>query len=229
MKNNMNLKNKVIVITGGVKGFGRSLADIFASMGAKVVVSSHSSVPESWNSNIFVFQSDVRKEEDVKKLKDFALEKFGQIDIWVNNAGIFYTYMPIEKLDMIRVHDVFETNVFGVMYGSRMAMEEMRKKGSGIIVNIISSAALSGRPTISAYSSSKFAEDGFTKALRLELEGSGVKVIAVYPGGMKTNLFDEARPEDYSEYMDPNEVAEKVVKNIESENPDLEQILKRQK
>jgi short-subunit dehydrogenase len=198
-------------------------------MGAKVVVSSHSSVPESWNSNIFVFQSDVRKEEDVKKLKDFALEKFGQIDIWVNNAGIFYTYMPIEKLDMIRVHDVFETNVFGVMYGSRMAMEEMRKKGSGIIVNIISSAALSGRPTISAYSSSKFAEDGFTKALRLELEGSGVKVIAVYPGGMKTNLFDEARPEDYSEYMDPNEVAEKVVKNIESENPDLEQILKRQK
>jgi short-subunit dehydrogenase len=108
-------------------------------------------------------------------------------------------------------------------------MTEMRKQGNGIIMNIISSAALGGRPTLSGYSASKFAEDGFTKALRMELDGSGVKVVAVYPGGMRTNLFDEAKPADFNDYMDPNDVAEKIIANIELENPEEDQILKRPK
>jgi NAD(P)-dependent dehydrogenase (short-subunit alcohol dehydrogenase family) len=153
-----------VVITGGTKGLGKAMSDICAERGANVVISSHTHTPESNNEKITGVQSDVRKEEDIKKLKDFALEKFGKIDVWINNAGVWYPHMSIEESDMDRVHDVFEINVFGVMYGSRAAMTEMRKQGNGIIMNIISSAALGGRPTLSGYSASKFAEDGFTKA-----------------------------------------------------------------
>ena len=130
---------------------------------------------------------------------------------------------------MDRVHDMFEINVFGTIYGSREAMIQMRKQEKGLIVNILSSSALGGRPTISGYSASKFAADGFTKALRMELEGSGVRVIGIYPGGMTTNLFDEAKPADFNDYIDPQDVAEKIISNIELDNPEEEQILKRPK
>lgn len=224
----MNLKDKIVVITGGSKGFGRNIADVFLARGAKVVVSSHENEAQSDIENLMIVQSDVRKEEEVKNLGNFVLEKFGHIDIWINNAGIWYPQMPIEDLDMDKVHNVFETNVFGTMYGSIAATKVMKKQGQGIIINIISAAALSGRANISAYSASKFAADGFTKSLRLELEESGVKVVSIYPHGMKTALFNEAKPEDWDEYMDPKEVAEKVVNNLESENIELEQVFRRE-
>jgi len=98
-----------------------------------------------------------------------------------------------------------------------------------MIVNMVSMAVVNVRPMISAYTTSKFAVDGFTKGLRMELEGSGVKVFGIYPGGTKTNLFDEKKPADFDDYMDPTEIATKIVNNIESDNPEIELIIKRPK
>lgn len=223
----MELKDKVVVITGGTKGLGKALAHSFSQRESQVVITSHESEPIE--TNIHYVRSDIRKEEDVKKLVQEVVEKYGHIDIWINNAGIWMPHSKIENLNTEKVKNVFETNMFGLMYGSREAMIQMRKQKEGIIVNILSSAALGGRPTLAGYSASKFAADGFTKALRLELEGSGVKVVAVYPGGMRTNLFDEEKPADFDQYMDQSEVAEKIIKNLESDNMQEEQILKRPK
>ena len=103
----------------------------------------------------------------------------------------------------------------------------MKKQGSGMIVNIVSSSALSGRPLSSAYAASKWAARGFTDSLREEVKGTPLKVVGVYPGGMKTHLFDENPPEDYKEYMEASDVAQKIVDNLDQESPQEEQIIRR--
>lgn len=117
--------------------------------------------------------------------------------------------------------------MFGTIYGSKAALIQMKKQNSGTIVNILSTSALEGRLGSSGYGASKYAALGFTKSLRLEGDESGVKTVAVYPGGMQTHLFDEQRPENYDQYMDPKIVAEKVVANLEQEDPEEELIIKR--
>lgn len=221
----MNLKDKVVVITGGTKGFGKALADILKDRGSKVVICSEQDTDEVLS--VEYKKADVRNKEEVENLLAHSIEKFGHIDIWINNAGVWLPQKEAEHADMKRVEDMFAVNVFGLMYGSQVATHQMKTQGNGMIINILSSAALGGRPLLSGYSATKFAADGFTKALRLELSDSPIKVISVYPGGMKTHLYDEAKPADFDQYMDPYEVAEKVIKNIELDSPEEEQILKR--
>jgi len=125
----MNLKDKIVVITGGVSGLGRYMAEVFISCGAIVVVTTHGELTEASTDKFIIIQSDIRKEDEVNKLADEVVNKFGRIDIWVNNAGIWYPNMPIEEVDMNRAHDVFETNVFGTMYGSRVAIKQRKEQG----------------------------------------------------------------------------------------------------
>ena len=223
----MNLKEKVVVITGGTKGLGRALAEIFRERGAQVIVGANLIKDVEDQGNILTVRADVTNEADVVRLAEEVIKKFGRIDVWVNNAGIWLAHAPIEEMDMKRVHDMIEVNLFGTMYGSKAALIQMRKQGSGTIVNILSTSAVQGRAYSSGYGASKFAAMGFTKSLRKEVEETNIKILAIYPGGMRTNLFDEQRPEDYGEYMDPKEVAEKIVANLEGDNPQEELIIKR--
>ncbi len=225
---NMQLKDKIIVITGANRGLGRCLADVFLEKGAKVVAASRTIEGLTATDSLVPVLTDVTKEQDQQNLAARTIEKFGRIDIWINNAGIWIPHVLAEEMDMKRVHEMFEVNLFGTMYGSIAALRQMRQQGSGIIVNIISTSALQGRPTSSAYAASKFAADGFTKSINLEAKDAGIKVIAVYPGGMKTHLFDENSPADYAQYMDPKDVAAKIIANLELDSPEEAQILKRQ-
>ena len=135
---------------------------------------------------------------------------------------------PIEELDAMRVHNMMEVNLFGTFYGSRAALRHMQKQGNGgTIVNILSTRSLDARAGQAGYTASKFAASGFTKALRLEATPYGIKVIAVYSGGMKTALFDKKRPADYGEFMEPADVARRIKENLERETPEEEMILKR--
>jgi short-subunit dehydrogenase len=120
-----------------------------------------------------------------------------------------------------------EVNLFGTVYGSKIALIEMRKQGFGTILNIISTSALSGRPDSSAYCASKYAADGFTESMREEVKGTNIKVLSVYPGGMKTGLFDEKKPDEYVDYMDPSFVAGEVIENLKKGTPEEELVLKR--
>jgi short-subunit dehydrogenase len=109
----------------------------------------------------------------------------------------------------------------------KVALAQMRKQDFGLIINILSTSALDGKINETAYCSSKFAAMGFTKSLKKEVDGQKIKVYAVYPGGMRTNLFDEKKPENYTDFMDPNDVASRIVENLKKEISEEELIIKR--
>lgn len=224
------MKNKIVVITGSSKGLGKSLAYSFAKRGAKVVVCSRD---EDENKKIaeeiggLAVTVDITKEEDIHRLVSETISNFGKIDFWINNAGVWLPHSLVEELDIERVKAIFEINVYGLMYASKASLIQMRKQGNGTIVNIVSTSGLAGRALSSGYSASKFAVRGFTESLQEATKDSQIKVVAVYPGGMKTGLFDEKKPDDYNEYMDVDIVAEKIVTNLEKENPEIQQIIKR--
>lgn len=228
----MELKDKIVVITGGSRGLGRSLAKSFVAAGSKVIITAlNDKNLKDCASELDVegLVMDVRDESAVKKVAKEVVEKFGRIDIWVNNVGIWTAHQPIEKVDWGKdVHNIFEVNFFGLVYGSKEALVQMRKYGGGMIVNIISTSGLEGRFHSSSYAASKFAASGFTKSLRLEAQPDGIDVIGVYPGGMKTKLFGKNVPDNFDTYMETDDVAEKIVKNISSDSPEEEQIIRRQ-
>lgn len=224
------MKDKIIVITGASRGLGEYMARILAQKGAKLVISARNKTElEKLAQEIgaTAIVADVTKENEVAALAQKTISQFGKIDIWINNAGVWMPKSSFEDLDMKKVHDLFEVNVFGMAYGSQQAIIQMKKQGYGMIVNIVSSSALTGRALISMYSASKHAAKGLTDSIRDELKDINISVIGVYPGGIKTHLFDERKPEDFKDYMEPQDVAEKIITNIEKEKPDFEQILKR--
>lgn len=223
----MELKNKVVVITGGTKGLGKALALEFLKDGSKVVVCSKEGDFENLKKGIVGIKVDVTKENEMQIFAEKVASDFGKIDVWVNNAGIWLPHKPIEETDWERAHDLIEVNLFGTVYGSKVALAQMRKQDFGLIVNIISTSGLNGKINETAYCASKFAVSGFTKSLMKEVDGLKIKVIGIYPGGMQTNLFDENKPKNYAEFMEPNFVAEKIVENLKLEKPEEELIITR--
>jgi short-subunit dehydrogenase len=226
----MDLKNKVVVITGSTKGLGKAIACEFLKEQAKVIINARDKKGlEEIAQEIGVTEcaGDVTKEKDMQKLVGFAVKKFGRLDVWVNNAGIWLPHLPIEKTDWKRAHDLIEVNLFGTVYGSKSALTQMRKQGSGSIVNIISTSGLDGKINETAYCSSKFAVRGFTESLIKEVDGNKIKVLGVYPGGMRTNLFDEKRPKNYKDFMDPNFVAQKIIQNLKLAKPKEKLVIRR--
>jgi NAD(P)-dependent dehydrogenase (short-subunit alcohol dehydrogenase family) len=223
----MNLKNKIVVITGGSKGLGKALAFCFLKEGSKVVVCSKEGDFENLESGILGIKADVTKENEIQTLVEKVTSDFGKIDIWINNAGIWLPHKPIEETDWKRAHDLMEVNLFGTVYGSKIALDQMRKQDFGVIVNIVSTSGLDGKINETAYCASKFAAAGFTKSLAKEVDGGKIKVLGVYPGGMRTNLFDENKPKNYDEFMDPNFVAQKIIQNLKLEKPKEEIIIKK--
>jgi len=219
----------VVVITGGSSGLGKALAKVFSKVGAKVVIVSNNAEELKETANelgVFSFEADITKEDQVLKIATATVEKFKSLDIWINNAGIWLYHSPVEEMDLVRVHQLIEVNLFGTIYGSKSALLQMKKQGAGVIINILSISALHGRPESSGYCASKYAADGFTKSLRLELADDHIQVIGVYPGYMKTALFNETNPEGYENFMEPKDVAKKILDNIISAKPKEEQIIK---
>jgi len=225
----MILKDKIIVITGASHGLGKALAQTLSDKKAKIIICSRSKDKLEGISkelNVDYVVADVSKEADMEKLAKETISRFGRIDIWINNAGVWLPKGPIEKVDMKMAHDMFEINVFGTVYGSRIALTQMRKQNFGVIVNVISTSALNGRPNAVMYSASKYAVRGFAEALREEA-GSNVNVISVYPGGIKTLMYNEEKPAEYDSFMLPEYVAKKIVDNFEIDNPEKELIIRR--
>lgn len=220
----MNLQDAIVVITGGTKGLGKSLAELCEQKNAKVIVCS--SKEQGTESSYFI-KADVTDEQEIEHVIQRVVEQFGRIDVWVNNAGIWIPHCPVEELDIDRVRRMNEVNIIGTIIGSKHALIQMRKQNAGMIINILSTSALEGRAGSSGYCASKYGATGFTKSLRKETEGSAIKIMSVYPGGMKTHFFDEKKPENYDSYMEPSYVAEKILANLEQEEPEEEIIIKR--
>ena len=136
----MNLKDKVIVITGSSKGFGKALAVAFIKEESKVVISSNNEKEVQDTANeigALGVYADVTKEEDLTNLANEAIKKYGGIDIWINNAGLWMGNDFAENFDMDKVRKMFDVNVIGTMNGSRVALRYMKEKGIGTIINVI--------------------------------------------------------------------------------------------
>lgn len=226
----MDIQERVVVITGASRGLGRALAHAFAKEGALLVLANRkedelNDVARATGGIAVV--TDVSDENQVRTLAQTAIEKYGRIDIWINNAGIWMPHVPVEELDWKRVHELFEVNVFGLMYGSNCALVQMKKQKSGTIVNVTSIRGIDPQPNEAGYTASKYAATGFTKCLRLEAEPFGIRVLGIYPGGMKTHLFDEAPRAEYDQFMDPADVAAAIVAHIKDDTADPDLILKR--
>jgi short-subunit dehydrogenase len=147
-----------------------------------------------------------------------AIDEFGKIDLWINNAGIWMPYVSAEEADMNRAHLLMEVNYFGLAYGTIEALKHMKETG-GIIQNTLSVRSLKGKALGAAYSASKFAAEGFTQAVRDELKDSNVQVIGAYPYRMKTGLFGEDKHADYESSMEPADVAKIILDNLEKDEP----------
>jgi NAD(P)-dependent dehydrogenase (short-subunit alcohol dehydrogenase family) len=216
------MKDKIIIITGAGKGLGKTMADMLTAKGATVISSGRQIESPG-------IKADVTREEDLSNLMNEVINKYGKIDIWINNAGVWLPKKPIENFSANEVQDLFQTNFFGTFFGMRVAIRQMKEQKYGTIVNICSTTAFDGMngSSGSAYVSSKYAIRGLTNCIRDELKDTNISVIGVYPGGFKSDLFNKTKPENFDEFMSVESVAEKIVKNLEQETPDFQLIIKR--
>ena len=226
----MTLQDKVIVITGASQGFGKVLAKAFKQENAQVVISSHDKENlerTAQELSVEHFLADVTSFDNVKKLGEYVVEKYGKIDFWINNAGIQIAPSFMEDIDIKKLHNLFEINFFGYFYGCQIALSQMKKQKSGVIININSTAGLDGKPEISAYASSKFAIKGLTESIRREVKDLDIKILGVFPGGMQTDIYKEKYPDDLKDYMEVDTVVEKVISNLKSDSPEMDFVIKR--
>ena len=226
----MILQDKVIVITGASQGFGKALAKAFKQENAQVVISSHDKENlerTAQELSVEHFLADVTSFDNVKKLGEHVVEKYGKIDFWINNAGIQIAPSLVEDVDIKKLHNLFDVNFFGYFYGCQIALSQMKKQKSGVIININSTAGLDGKPEISAYASSKFAIKGLTESIRREVKDLDIKILGVFPGGMQTDIYKEKYPDDLKDYMEVDTVVEKVISNLKSDSPEMDFVIKR--
>jgi len=226
----MNFKDKIVVITGGSKGLGKGLAKALTGNEAKVVIASNEQEALTKTANelgVDAFQCDVTAYDSVEALVDYAVSKYGRIDVWVNNAGIQIAPSNVEEVDNERLRELFDVNFFGYFYGCKAILPHLKKQNSGAIININSTAGLSGKPGLSAYVASKFAVKGLTLSLREELKDTNVKAYSIHPGGIQTEIYKEKYPADFNEYMTVNYAIDKILENFSSPDPELDLVIRR--
>lgn len=184
---------KIIVITGGSDGLGKALAEKL-SQEYKVIVLARNKqalqeVAQSTDSDWFM--CDVKEPKQVAEVIDMIAEKYGRIDVVLNNAGVITNGELVNTSDE-DIENVITTNTLGSIYVAKAALRHMKEQKSGLIINVVSQSGLNARPNRSVYNASKWAVTGFTKALQQEAKEYGVKVTGFYPGTVKTDLFAKA-------------------------------------
>lgn len=195
------LKGKVCIITGAAQGMGEATARLFASEGAKLVLcdvnaEKGEAVAKDLGDNAMFHKLDVSSDDDWAATVKAAQDKFGTVDVLVNNAGLVH-FTPIEMLNPEDFHKILSVNTLGPILGTKHVTPVMKAAGKGSIVNISSVDGLRGANGLTCYTASKWALRGVTKCHAYELGGSGIRVNSVHPGGVDTPMGNAAgRPKE---------------------------------
>jgi NAD(P)-dependent dehydrogenase (short-subunit alcohol dehydrogenase family) len=201
-EDNDALKDKVTLITGASQGLGRALALAFAREGARVVVNARSEdsvrpvagEAESAGAEVLAVAADVSKAVEVERLVGETVERFGKIDVLVNNAGLLGPRVAIEEYPEGEWRRVIDANLTGPFLVSKAAIPHLSEGAS--IINLVSGVSVEGRAEWGAYSVSKFGVEGLNQILAAELAERGIRVNAVDPGGMRTDMRAAAYPQE---------------------------------
>jgi len=191
------MSSPVVLITGALTGIGRAAAVTFAKEGAHVVVSGRRDKEgqelvaelQALGAEAIFVRTDVRNDDDVRKLVDQTINRFGRLDIAVNNAGTEGSPGPVTEQTAESYASTFNTNVLGTLLSMKHELRAMLPQGSGSIVNVSSAYGSVGAPGASVYVASKHAVEGLTKSAALEVAGTGVRVNVVAPGTTDTGML----------------------------------------
>jgi short-subunit dehydrogenase len=226
----MNVKDKVVIITGASEGIGKAVAEALAGKGAKVVLAARSedkirALAEKLPGATAV-RADMRKADDVKALVEAAIRTHGRVDILINNAGQGM-YGPVEGIDIELYKSMMELNVYAPLRAMELVIPRMREAGGGMIVNISSRVSKNAYPSLGAYASTKYALNALSFTARAELAKDKILVSVMHPK-MTATRFGENAIGDRSTFSgspipgtpqvdSPEQVAEKVLELIVSE------------
>ena len=229
----MNVKNKVVIITGASEGIGAALAKLLSANGANVVLAARSAELlkklEVDLPNSLAISTDMRKSDEIVKLIQKTVERFGRVDLLVNNAGQAQ-YGPVEKVDLVGYQSIVELNVYGPLLAMQAVIPQMRKQGGGMILNISSMVSKQYIPNLGSYASTKYALNALSLTARKELEPDKIIVSVFHPRMTATNfgknavgtrLFEDRASSTTRHDMpidSPEAVAAKILLQIESED-----------
>ena len=215
------MSKKISLISGGASGLGLEIADLLVISGKNVIILgrdgeklNHASArlnKSAADNSAEALICNIGREEDVRKIGHYLIKNSMSVEYLFNNAGMGL-FANAETSTSAMVDTVFEANLKGMI----LLTSEILRITSGddelTIVNIMSTSAMKGRAQETIYCAAKFGARGYTEALRNELKGTRRNIIAVYPGGMKTDFWKiPGQKKDISNFMDPAEVAEKIV------------------
>ena len=205
----MRLQDKVAIITGGSRGIGYAIAQVFLREGAKVIITASTAAnaqkaaaqlkAEFPAAAVSGISPDLSNLEDTRKAFASVLAEFGRVDILVNNAGVSERTPLTDYTEELFDH-VIDLNVKGVFNATRAVVDQMAEQGSGVILNTSSMVSITGQPAGFAYPASKFAVNGITVSLARELGPKGIRVNAVAPGITETDMM-KAVPKEIIEPM----------------------------
>ena len=191
----MRLKNKTALVTGGGSGFGAGIAERFANEGAMVAVvdidmAAAEKVAAKIGERACAIACDVSKGAQVKDAVEQARDRFGRLDIVVNNAGVSHRNQPMLEVDEAEFDRVFAVNVKGIFHMAHAVVPLMRSQGAGVILNVGSTAGIRPRPGLAWYNASKGAANLLTKSMAVELAPDGIRVCGLAPVMGETALLE---------------------------------------
>ncbi|WP_455449713.1 SDR family NAD(P)-dependent oxidoreductase [Natrinema thermotolerans] len=226
------LNDETIIVTGASKGLGRSMALALSERGANVVLTARSedeleTVADEAAGETLVVPADVRAADDVDRVVEATLERFGRVDTLINNAGVSGLSFGEERRSLVETDEeewdtIMDVNVKGVYLFTRRVLEAMLEadQDSGNVVNVSSGLGRYAIPDAAAYITSKWGLEGFTQAVALEVEDEGINVNAIDPGGrVNTRIWEHLPDDERGEILQPD-VMDDAAALLAAQGPD---------